>query len=61
MKLITHNKYLYFYSVAGMLGQISYFTIITAILAHFANSASIDVKGKLISKHFLCKQEKNIF
>ena len=49
---IIHNKYLYFFSVTIMLGQISYFTIITAILAHFANSASIDVKGELISKYF---------
>ena len=43
---------MYFFSVTGMLGQIYYCTIITAILAHFANSASIDVKGELISKYF---------
>ena len=52
MTSIIHNKYLYFFSVTGMLGQIYYCTIITAILAHFANSASIDVKGELISKYF---------
>merc|ERR1711971_1136081 len=35
--------------VTGMLGTISYFTIITAILAHLAYSASIDVKDDTIS------------